>query len=179
MKIYIDMDGVLTDCHTGALCYYGVHLEEYPMNMRVKDVLAGMNIRTPSTHEAFWGGFEESFWTCLEKTDFCDDLIELSNSLVGEDNVFIASRPTSNPESYSGKACWVQSQLPYWTWDNLILIQDKSLLAGTNTLLIDDHPVNCNKFRGSGGQSILVERPWNGHPHMVWTDLMTAICAER
>ena len=37
----------------------------------------------------------------------------------------------------------------------------KELMAGPNTILIDDYPNNVNKFNAAGGLGILVPSNWN------------------
>lgn len=175
MKIYLDMDGVLVNCHLAALGYYGLHITEYPMNMRVKDILAGNGVAVPADPAAFWASFTEDFWDCLEKTEMCDVLLSTAVSLAGQENVFLATRPTLNPQSYSGKAVWVRENLPEWTWDQLILIGNKSLLAGPDSLLVDDHPQNCEKFEEAGGTALLVPRPWNGREEVSTHEMLSLL----
>jgi len=163
MKIFLDMDGVLTNCHLSALSYYGLHIDEYPLNMRVKDILAGNGIAVPADHDVFWESFTEDFWDALTKTDICDILLKTSVSIAGQENVFLATRPTLNPQSYSGKAIWVRENLPEWIWGQVIMTGNKEFLASPDALLVDDHPVNCEKFEAAGGTALLVPRPWNGN----------------
>ncbi len=49
-----------------------------------------------------------------------------------------------------------------WVYDRTIIsYAPKSLLAGPDTLLIDDKDENITEFRAGGGHGILVPRPWN------------------
>lgn len=178
MRIYLDMDGVLTQCHICALQYYGMRIEEYPKGMRVKDILNGAGISTLANNDDFWADFDETFWDSLLKTDECDALIDRAVELTGSTtHVFIATRPTNSPACYSGKAIWIRENLPEWIWQQVVMIKQKFLLAKPNTLLIDDSQENCKKFRDLGGHAILVKRPWNGHDHMSITELFAQMRA--
>lgn len=166
MKIYLDMDGVLTECQHGALEQFGVPLDEWPMGQYTQKVLAdnGVDNVIDLTGDEFWSNFDERFWARLKKTQLCDDLIDICAELVGKNNVFIASRPTSHPGSWSGKYTWILENLSPWIHNQVSLITySKSALAKPGTMLIDDTASNVIKFQQHGGLSILVPRPWNGN----------------
>lgn len=178
MIIYLDIDGVLAQCQVAALNYFGHYFYEYPFGKRVKDILAEYDEDFDNqTYHQFWSEFDEVFWQLLLKTNECDFLIETCVEAVGRENVFLASRPTMNPGSYSGKAEWVQQNLPKYLHNQLILIHNKSLLAKPNTLLIDDTLSNCNAFTEAGGNSLFVKRPWNGHKDITCKELSCQIDA--
>lgn len=170
MIIYLDLDGVLTQCHMCALQFYGMNPNEYPRGMRVKDILAGAGITTKAKYEDFWADFGEDFWDSLIPTDECDRLLRKCAGLVGEGNIFIASRPTKNPQSLSGKMFWIYENLPKWIHNQVIFLRHKELLANVNTLLIDDSPTNCARFRRAGGYAIMFKRPWNDNENMTSTE---------
>jgi 5'(3')-deoxyribonucleotidase len=67
----------------------------------------------------------------------------------------------SNMESYTGKALWVNKWIPVFNKRFIITHAPKHLLAGSDTLLIDDKDQNIEEFVAAGGQGILVPRPWN------------------
>jgi hypothetical protein len=181
VKIYFDLDGVLTDCHMSALRAWGVTIDEYPFGRRVKDIIddRGFIVLTPDSHAEFWGSFDEDFWATLPKSKECDYLIDLGVKFAGQQNVWLASMPSINPESYSGKALWVQNNLPTWIHKQLILIHDKSKLAMPGCILVDDSRRNCETFQSAGGRAILYKRPWNGYEDMTKTDWLTAMWTEK
>ncbi len=170
MIIYLDIDGVLADCHMSALRHYGLDLSEYPKGKRVKDVLEDNNLDTEGDYQEFWDSFDEDFWATLPQTEEFPCIIGTLSALVGINNIYLASRPTLNPESASGKTRWVQDNLPQFT-QRLILIQDKYRLATPQSMLIDDSSINCQEFREVGGHAFLMPRPWNGHDEMSLLDL--------
>jgi 5'(3')-deoxyribonucleotidase len=154
-NIFIDMDGVLTNCHWAALYHHGVYIGDWPVG-KWTGQLAETKI-----DKFDWNDFDFAFWANLQKTSLCDDLIHAAHGLAGSPYVFLLSRPTRNPQSYSGKMTWVLKNLPEWIHGNLILTEHKELLANSHSLLIDDNPNNCQKFRDNGGLTIPVYRPWN------------------
>ena len=175
MIVYLDMDGVLTQCHMGALQYYGMNPNEYPRGMRVKDILNGAGVTTKASYDDFWADFGEDFWDSLTPTDECLPLIQMCAELVGNDSVFIASRPTSNPQSLSGKMYWILENLPPWIHSQVVFLQQKELLSFPGTILVDDSRENCKKFDPSKGKSILVKRPWNDNDDMPFHELVAAL----
>jgi len=155
-NIFIDMDGVLTNCHWAALRHHNLNPKEWP-----KGKWTGQIIEEMKSYKFEWDALDFEFWAQLQKTSLCDDLIHAAHGLAGSPYVFLLSRPTKNPGCYAGKAAWVQNNLPEWIHSNLILTGHKELLANSHSLLIDDDPNNCQKFRDNGGLTIPVYRPWN------------------
>jgi len=66
-----------------------------------------------------------------------------------------------NPESYTGKALWVQKHLPEYSKRLIVTPVPKSEFAHRDILLIDDKDENVEGFVKAGGNAILVPRPWN------------------
>ena len=151
------MDGVLTNCHWAALHHHGINPTEWPVGK-----WTGQIIKEAKGIDFNWDDFGYTFWLNLEKTSLCDDLIRTAHNIAGSPYVFLASRPTNNPQCWAGKVAWVQNNLPEWIHKNLILIRQKDLLAKSDTVLIDDCPTNCANFKEAGGCVIPVCRPWNG-----------------
>lgn len=166
MKIYLDLDGVLAECHYAALAYYGVMIDEWPRGIYTKQILAQHGVSCVdglTTHE-FWATFDEQFWATLKKSALCDCLVDLCASRVGTNNVFVASRPTMHPGSWSGKYIWVLENLPTWIHNQVALITfDKSSLAKPGAVLVDDTLSNTVAFEHAGGVGIPVPRAWNGN----------------
>lgn len=168
MRIYLDMDGVLVQCHYAALEYYGVKLDTWPEGRWVQQILIDHGITEVEglSRTEFWATFDENFWVRLQKTAVCDHLIQLCAKYVGTKNVFIASLPSKNPGCWSGKYTWILENLPEWIHEQVILIQGgKDALSQQGHLLIDDSLHNITTFQDAGGVGILVPRPWNGHEH--------------
>ena len=78
------------------------------------------------------------------------------------DDITILTAPMPNPGSWTGKYLWVEKNMPAKFLKNIIMsVVPKSLLAGPDTLLIDDKDENIAEFVAAGGCGILVPRPWN------------------
>lgn len=170
MKIFLDMDGVLTHCHMAALNWHGIYLDDYPKGKRVVDIV---HPDGSVGRQEFWDTFPVYFWSELEKTMLCDPLIEFVEDRFGRENVFIATRPTRNPYSLAGKQLWVRDNLPEWMHERMIPTKFKHLLAPG--LLVDDSWQNCTDFMAADGYTVHVKRPWNGNGWMSTEDVLCGI----
>lgn len=171
-KIFIDLDGVLTDFN------YQVYLDlqDCPIEIdglswipkyresgcsykqRQKDMdqiykkLGGNNI--------FWNRTCFTWWENLPKTPDSKKILDLAEDAVGRDNCYILTSAGTSPESAKGKMKWILKNLPHYS-KRVIITSAKHCCAGPKSLLIDDNDYKCNKFSTSGGHSFLVSRPTN------------------
>jgi len=91
-------------------------------------------------------------------------LIEQAASLVGEENVLLATAPVKSPDCHYAKYQWIENHLPKWMQRQYNITPRKHRLSRPGVLLIDDSDHNVEKFRNPGwpgGDAILVPRPWN------------------
>jgi len=175
MACYIDLDGVLVRLHLEALRHYGVKLDEFPGQRRTMDIVNAETGSKYEDHYLFWSTFDESFWAFLPPFEWAHKLVIFAGNTFGHGDVYVATRPTHNPKSRSGKQLWCDRYLPGWLSSNVIMIKDKFRLAtGKHDLLIDDSPENCRQF-AQRGQSILIGRPWNGRPTQTFEKLKEEI----
>lgn len=132
--ILMDMDEVLVDFTKGVEQHFDVVLPDRKLQALHSEV--GM------TEREFWGSIHrnETFWFDLEKTPFCDELINWANDTGVEWQV--CSKPVQSEWCAWGKQKWVN----HYVGKELILIQDKSLLSNGSRLLIDDYKVNTDAF---------------------------------
>ena len=152
MKVFLDMDGVLTDFRRSVCEIFG------------RD--------DPSNFWLFWKNWEGvssndvdavcnvDFWANLHWTSDGLDIFKAVFEKFPND-IYLLTTPMPNIESYTGKALWVDKCIPVWNNRLIITQAPKSLLAGSDTLLIDDKDENIEEFVAAGGQGILVPRPWN------------------
>lgn len=100
----------------------------------------------------------ESFWEDMKVVPNSKDLMDLCTGVVGIDSISIATTPQYTPACFSGKLRLLQKR-------NLtiptILIEDKSLLAQYDRVLIDDRPDVCNEFMLAGGFAINFQHDWS------------------
>lgn len=108
----------------------------------------------------FWKPLEsEQFWASLSP---CDDglmLLALTEELIGSSRIAILSS-SQCPHSCDGKRKWLDKYVPQYT-RSAIFTSHKHLVASPGKLLIDDHVVNAEWFFRSGGDAMLLPRPWN------------------
>lgn len=158
MKIFVDMDGVLTDFVGQCEILFERKLNPWPEpGNYATDKLLGL---TPTE---FWGkidSMKEVFWTGMRKTSEATQLLELCVRVAGKDNVAILTSPSQNPWCHYGKAMWIKNHFPSFQ-RNLLIGACKHMCAQQDSVLIDDYDENVAKFRGAGGSAILVPRPWN------------------
>ncbi len=155
------MDGVCTDFVKSCINAHNLNLEStllnwkknYPGEFRAYKVLG-------ITNSLFWKKIDEQgedFWVNLDEYPWFWDLYSTLKS-IGE--VIFLTTPSSNPCSLSGKLKWLQKRFGS-NFKDYILTPHKHLLAGKNSFLIDDYPVNIEKFTAHGGKGILFPQYWN------------------
>jgi 5'(3')-deoxyribonucleotidase len=155
MKIFLDMDGVLVDFVSGAHRAFNKHYDH----------------AAPLVWEFFkeWGvSFKEfdakcdiDFWDLLDWMPDGPEIEQTVRHKFGPENIYLLTTPMPNSGSGTGKLRWIKRCMP-WVYDRTIIsYAPKSLLAGPDTLLIDDKDENIAEFVAAGGCGILVPRPWN------------------
>lgn len=167
-KILIDMDGVITDLVTPAMRFMGVsdYKESiYPPGYSFDVVGACNKLREerglePVSDKEFWDSFTYDFWASLPSYTHSPALICAAKHLVGEENVFLATSPTLDPQCAAGKLAWVKQHAPSFI-RRIMIGPRKELMANPYHALVDDSDKNVDAFRNAGGSAFLVPRPWN------------------
>jgi len=102
-----------------------------------------------------------SFWAELEPYPWA---IELYEACRAEAPTYILTSPSRHHSSPAGKVEWMDRHLgggePF---RDFLIGSPKELCARPGSLLIDDRPRNCDRFRRAGGSAILFPTPWNHH----------------
>lgn len=155
--VLLDMDGVIVDFHAGVFRAHGIVNPYLNGNGRGVWDIAGLVGMAPAD---FWRPCGHDFWANLPWTIDGFDLLEMAERAVGAENVYLLTSPTLDAGAYSGKAAWVQGNLPDY-YRRLLVGPCKHLCASPRHLLIDDSDANVQEFTDHGGQAILVPRPWN------------------
>lgn len=153
MKVFLDLDGVLVDFRRG--------------------VCEAFNRDDPSTTWTFWENWEgvtfemmdakcnDYFWKYLNWTHDGPEIERAVRNRFNDKDIYILTTPMPNPRSGTGKLDWIKHHMP-WAYNQTTLsFAPKSLLAGPDTLLIDDKDENISEFVAAGGRGILVPRLWN------------------
>jgi len=165
MKVFLDMDGVIVDFLKGlhksldAPYSYKDYLYEKGKWNMLTDIRGFNDI--PVTFEQYNGCCTDVFWRNLEWIHDGHFILNAVTEKFGANNIYLLTTPMPNLGSWTGKARWVNKNLPYYSKRLIISTASKSLLAGSDTLLIDDKDENVDEFRAAGGRAILVPRPWN------------------
>lgn len=166
-QIFLDLDDVLCTMAPHMLRAVGcpVASDDYsiwPTDLEFKiEIVASRILGREITWHDFWDSITAQTWATIPKTPFADWLIEVCAEIVGRCNVYIATAPTNNPSCAAGKIEWMQKNLPPWLQHQFSITPCKYLYGNPTSLLIDDYPVNIRRFRGRGGHTITVPRPWN------------------
>lgn len=183
-KIYVDMDGVLVDMVRGLHDYMKVSYDSskyhYPKN-EYKIFPYFIKYVQTVHHKEFNKQMlydmcdSHHFWRDLKKEPTADALLSMLDNLVDMKNVFICSYPMAGPDTWSGKVAWVEKNYPQLSRQMILSTAPKSVLAGNNTLLIDDNNENHIEFGKAGGNSFLVPQPWNMDHELFGTDWITRL----
>jgi len=153
LKIFLDIDGVLTDFVGSSIRQLGLKAD--PINCKWDFFVPEM------TADVFWANITligPRFWSDMPEYEWIEDLISL---VVRYDPEFtLLTSPARCPFSWSGKRLWIQKRFGA-RFDRQIMTNDKHFCAAPGRVLIDDNEINCKKFAKWGGQAILFPQSWN------------------
>ena len=149
--VYIDMDGVLADFFGGVEKMYGVQHWKELTSDKTKDLKSEVINRITGT----------DFFATLPKFTNADELITLVKKFTGG-KFSINTSPLRGDNQNSGKykQLWIQQNIE--KPDDVIITGRKESYAkdkasGTPNILIDDRPVNIERWQGAGGYGILYQ----------------------
>lgn len=166
-RIILDLDDVLNSCTMFLLHTLGCDVgpfdyDRYPAEVGYDMIGAWAKLcgRNKVDVPVFWEWISRRTWEMMP----CSGqfwLIDSAASLVGQDNVLIATSPTKSPDCLFGKYQWMENHLPDWMKRQYAITPRKHWFARPGVLLIDDCGPNCEAFTDLGGEAILLPRPWN------------------
>lgn len=173
-RILLDLDDVLNQLTLWTMKCVGCDVNpmdnsQFPIEVGY-DVVAAANLmhpgvlsedRDPFTVPEFWNSIKREHWATAPKSPECDWLLETCVNLVGEDEVFVATSPTKDPDCLAGKLEWIHDNLPEFMHRQYAITPRKHIGASPSTLLIDDCLKNCVDFQRYYGRTLLVPKPWN------------------
>jgi hypothetical protein len=149
--VYLDMDGVLADFFGGVEFLYGVEHWKQLTNDKTKDLKKEVIDRITGT----------DFFAVLPKFPSADGLIDMVKKFTGG-NFSINTSPLRGDHENSAKykKLWIQNNIE--TPDSIVVTGRKETYAkdkasGTPNILIDDRPVNIQKWQAAGGYGILYQ----------------------
>lgn len=154
-RIYIDLDGVLSDFVGGVLNLFHKSLDTWPPGeYRIWKAIGLKN------DNEFWKEVDRlghDFWASLEPYPWRDKLFDACEAIA---DTGILTSPSLDSASASGKQEWIQN----WKgreFRDFGICPGKDLFAHAGAVLIDDSDKNCEDFTKAGGRSILFPRRWN------------------
>ena len=149
--VYLDMDGVLADFFGGVEKMYGVEHWKQLTNDKTKDLKKEVIDRITGT----------DFFATLPKFPTADALIDMVKKFTGG-KFSINTSPLRGDHENSGKykKVWISNNID--TPDDIIVTGRKETYAtnkgtGTPNILIDDRPVNIQRWQAAGGYGILYQ----------------------
>jgi hypothetical protein len=168
-RIFLDLDDTLNSFTMFVLGRMGCAVRPYDYHLFPSD--CGYDILgaydklrgtlPPMTKAQFWNSITREVWAGAPRSPEFDMILAHAEAAVGRENVCILTAPTIDPDCLAGKLEWIHKFLPRWLHRQFLVGPPKHFCARPDTLLIDDSDDKCDKFRESGGQAILVPRPWN------------------
>ena len=149
--VYLDMDGVLADFFGGVEKLYGVEHWKQLTNDKTKDLKKEVIDRITGT----------DFFATLPKFQSADSLIDMVKQFTGG-TFSINTSPLRGDHENSGKykKVWISNNIE--TPAEIIVTGRKETYAknkasGTPNILIDDRPVNIQRWQAAGGYGILYQ----------------------
>ncbi len=149
--IYLDMDGVLADFFGGVEKLYGVDHWKELTNDKTKDLKSEVIARITGTN----------FFETLPKFPTADNLIKMVKDFTGG-TYSINTSPLrgDNENSAKYKKVWISNNIEQpaevvVTGRKESYAKDKA--SGTPNILIDDRPVNIQRWQDAGGYGILYQ----------------------
>ena len=149
--VYLDMDGVLADFFGGVEKMYGVQHWKQLTNDKTKDLKTEVINRITGT----------DFFATLPKFQSADALIDMVKKFTGG-KFSINTSPLRGDHENSAKykKIWISNNIE--KPDEIVVTGRKESYAkdkasGTPNILIDDRPVNVERWQGAGGYGILYQ----------------------
>ena len=149
--VYLDMDGVLADFFGGVEKMYGVEHWKQLTNDKTKDLKKEVIDRITGT----------DFFATLPKFQSADALIDMVQEFTGG-KFSINTSPLRGDNENSGKykKVWISNNIEQP--DEIIVTGRKETYAkdkgtGTPNILIDDRPINIQRWQSAGGYGILYQ----------------------
>ena len=142
MKIFLDLDGVITD-FSKQLC----ELLDKPLDRNYNF----------GNDPKIWSKIDsagEPFWSEMK---FMPDGQELWDAIKKHDPVILSS-PSNHPSSIEGKKTWLKENLPGVPYH---IEKHKEKYADKGSILIDDREKNIKKWETAGGIGILYKNAEN------------------
>jgi len=158
-RCFLDIDGVLADFTEGVCRAFGLNYKK----LYQEDAFNtwNWNRRLGISDEEMDAACNIDFWAGLRPTSDWKGTLWMLEKWLGTENTFLLTTPMPNPGSWTGKKLWVDRYVPQYSKRLIISPAKKHLYAKPGVLLVDDNQDNVINFMEHGGETILVQRPWN------------------
>ena len=149
--VYLDMDGVMADFFGGVEKMYGVDHWKQLTNDKTKDLKKEVIDRITGTN----------FFATLPKFGTADALIDMVKQFTGgKFSINTSPLRGDNANSAKHKKTWIANNIEQP--DEIVVTGRKESWAkdkgtGTPNILIDDRPINIQKWQAAGGYGILYQ----------------------
>ena len=149
--VYLDMDGVLADFFGGVEKMYGVDHWKQLTNDKTKDLKKEVIDRITGT----------DFFATLPKFQTADGLIDMVKKFTGgKFSINTSPLRGDNENSAKYKKVWIQNHIDQP--DEIVVTGRKESYAkdkgtGVPNILIDDRPINIQRWQDAGGYGILYQ----------------------
>lgn len=154
MKVFCDIDGVLTDFPRAYNEHFCLQIPRERFNEESFSAIVGMDARAIDEELNF------QFWAHLPWMPQGREFLAALERIFGVERICLLSFPSYSPQGPAGKIAWVRRELPQYEM-RLLLAMDKRFCVSPDAILFDDKPRNVTEFRDAGGRAMLVPAPWN------------------
>lgn len=151
MHILLDCDGVLADFVGGAARVHERSPEILSWDFWLEWGMEPGEFWAPLATREFWLSLRPYRWA----TELLDSL-----RAVGDVTVCTTALHLNTGECVGAKLDWLESYFAIHPSD-VVIGRKKWLMAGKDTVLIDDCDENVGRFWRAGGSAILFPQPWN------------------
>lgn len=158
LKCLLDMDGVLVDFISGAIKLHNLPCHPYdnPKMHGIWDFVPSLGM----SENEFWKNADQKFWSELEPTEECFEIVKMMEAEFGQDNICLLTSPCLNHGCIPGKMEWIEKYLPAYKC-RFLAGPRKEFCAHNKAILVDDNDNNLRAFNAHGGWVIPVPRKWN------------------
>lgn len=152
-RVYLDVDGVLVDWHSGAVQAVG---GAYRIPTALDRPVMLRELLPPGVSKTqMWRRINElgeAFWRQLPVYPWAPTLIDVCRQVAP---MTILTKPSFHPSSVKGKVEWLHEMFGE-SFTDYVLTHDKAAACGRpGALLIDDHEENIEAWAATGGHAIL------------------------
>ncbi len=161
-RLFLDVDGVLSDFTTGAHKKLGIDL--YYSNWPYKRGPDGSDWQNElgMSFDDLSAICDFDFWANLPWHSDGRAILDVVLGHFDTSDITLLTTPMPHVMSASGKMAWIEKNLPDFKRQTIVCSEKKHVFAGVpGAVLLDDSQRNFNYWRNHWGRAVLVPRWWN------------------